>query len=252
MINHDSSNLFAASEDSAPIKYCPKSDVLKVHKSKTTQGPVNGNSTSERVFYSCTVCPYSCHDYQSCHNKHTATHENRPFKCHINDCKYTGAKQRNLQKHIRLMHDFQNWHLCPKCDYKARQKVSLDAHLVKHSQEKPFKCDICDFATTAQVYLHLHKKAAHSIDKPYKCKSCEKSFIKEQFLIRHIRTHTGEKPYKCDACPYAAQSKSNLDTHKKFKHSNERPFQCQLCSYATISNCYLKRHVKRMHPDSNN
>ena len=245
--NKNSSDLFAASKDTSP-----QSDVVEVHKSKTTQGPINSNSTSERVFYSCTVCPYSCHDYQSFHNKHTATHENKPFKCEMSGCKYAGVSMKNLNKHIRNMHDFQNWHLCSICDYKARQKVSLDAHFMKHSEEKPFKCDICDFATTSQEYVHLHKKATHSIDKPYKCKSCEKSFIKEQYLIKHTRIHTGERPYKCDTCPYTAKLQNHLDTHKKYKHSNERPFQCQFCSYATISNYELKKHVRRIHPGSNN
>ena len=252
MISHDSSDLFAASEDNAPITYLRKSDVLKVHKSKTTPVPVKSNSTSERVFYSCTECPYSCHDYQSCHNRHTATHENKPFKCEISGCKYAGATQRNLKAHIRNMHDFQNWHMCSKCDYKARQKLSLDAHFMKHSEEKPFKCDICDFATTSKEYLHLHKKAAHSIDKPYKCKSCEKSFIKEQCLIRHIRTHTGEKPYKCDACPFKAAQKIEVNQHIKYRHSNERPHQCQFCSYASVHLGNLNRHVKRKHHVTNN
>ena len=245
--NKNSSDLFAASEDT-----CPKSDVLEVHKSKTTQGPVNSNSTSERVFYSCTECPYSCHDYQSCHNKHTATHEDKPFKCEMSGCKYAGATMANLKAHIRSMHDFQNWHMCSICDYKARRKFLLDAHLAKHSEEKPFKCDICDFTTTLQVYLHIHKKAVHSIDKPYKCKSCEKSFIKEQGLIRHIRTHTAEKPYKCDACPYkTAYNKGDVITHKMYKHSYEKPLKCQFCLYACVQLRELNRHVRRMHHDLN-
>ena len=149
------------------------------------------------------------------------------------------------------MHDFQNWHMCSKCDYKARKKVHLDCHFLKHSEEKPFKCDICEFSAGSKGYLHLHKKAAHSIDKPYKCKSCEKSFIKEQFLIRHIRRHTGEKPYKCDACPYKAACKGDVKIHKKYKHSNERPHQCQFCSYASVQLRELKRHVRKIHHDLN-
>ena len=248
MISHDSSDLFAASEDNVPVKRrFSKSDVVEVPKSKFTQDKINSNSLSEKVLFSCMVCSYSCFNYQIKHNQHIATHENKLFKCEMSDCKYAGASMRNLKKHIKTMHDFRNWHMCSKCDYKARQKLSLDAHLVKHSQEKPFKCDICDFATTSQVYLQIHKKVAHSIDKPYKCKSCEKSFIKEQGLIKHIRTHTGEKPYKCDACPFKAAQKSEVNQHIKYRHSNERPHQCQFCSYASVLSRDLKKHVSRKH-----
>ena len=248
IVNHDTSDLFAASEDNALMRHCfPKSNVVEVPKSKSTQDKININSLSEKVLFSCMVCPYSCFNYQIKHKKHAATHKNKPFKCETSGCKYAGASIENLKKHIKYMHDFQDWHMCSKCDYKARQKVHLDVHLVKHSQEKPFKCDLCEFATTSKFNITRHKANLHSKDKPYTCKSCEKSFIQEQFLIRHTRIHTGEKPYKCDACPFKAALKGDVKTHKKYKHSNERPHQCQFCSYASAINSELKRHVRKKH-----
>ncbi|XP_077300957.1 uncharacterized protein LOC143921501 [Arctopsyche grandis] len=36
-------------------------------------------------------------------------------------------------------------------------------------------------------------------EKLYKCDMCGKTFARKNYLITHIRTHTGLKPYKCDS-----------------------------------------------------
>lgn len=50
------------------------------------------------------------------------------------------------------------------------------------------------------------------------CTYCGKTFVRRDNLKDHLRTHTGLRPFKCKLCPYAAKSKSNLNTHTRGKH----------------------------------
>ena len=94
-----------------------------------------------------------------------------------------------------------------------------------YAGEKPFKCDLCDYATTRRGNLRTHQRI-HTGEKPYQCEQCDKAFATKHKLTQHILVHTGEKPYKCDTCDYACNQQGNLKIHKKTcKHTvRKTPF----------------------------
>ncbi|XP_029731038.1 zinc finger protein 236 isoform X2 [Aedes albopictus] len=116
------------------------------------------------------------------------------------------------------------------------------------------KCEICalsfDCAYKLEQHVMTHFKNNEAVafvpsaDRPYKCTECHKRFKRKDYLLIHIRTHTGERRHKCDMCSSAFVHPSNLITHRKL-HSNERPFKCDLCPAAFKLYAGLKIHRKR-------
>ena len=62
---------------------------------------------------------------------------------------------------------------------------------MKHSGERPFKCDLCNYSASNAHHVRTHK-----------------------------RKHSGEKPFKCDQCDYAASRTDNLKVHKRNHQSD--------------------------------
>uniref|UniRef100_A0A182W1R6 Protein krueppel n=1 Tax=Anopheles minimus TaxID=112268 RepID=A0A182W1R6_9DIPT len=116
------------------------------------------------------------------------------------------------------------------------------------------KCEICAITFEDSVTLdkhmlcHFERKEAIAFvpqtDRPFQCTECHKSFKRKDYLLIHIRTHTGERRYKCDLCSSAFVHPSNLITHRKL-HSSERPYQCTLCGATFKLFAGLKIHRRR-------
>lgn len=54
----------------------------------------------------------------------------------------------------------------------------------------------------------------HENNKPYKCDICDKSYTKASLLKDHMTSHTGETPYKCRYCTLAFRTTSYRGIHE--------------------------------------
>ncbi|CAG5035381.1 unnamed protein product [Parnassius apollo] len=167
---------------------------------------------------------------------------------------------------------------CKECAYKTKRVKDIQTHLVIHSGDRPFQCEMCSNTFTQLSSLQTHKESAH---KEYKmeitCHFCGK-FVKGRVKVyRHLRSHTdakipcsicfkmlnkksyrphmqrhsGVKSYTCEKCASTFFTSAELCNHRRKVHKRqEYIFKCDLCEYKSNRSDTVKRH-KRKHTGTN-
>ncbi|XP_068204539.1 uncharacterized protein [Palaemon carinicauda] len=123
--------------------------------------------------------------------------------------------------------------VCHICGKVALSGSHLDSHMIRHSQEKPFKCPLCQkfFKRDYTVRKHIreihnanpnqfHPKSLTSsgrditVDLPYKCSICDKGFIYDTSLKAHTMFHMRESSMfsgECEEEVYECAVETNED-----------------------------------------
>lgn len=136
---------------------------------------------------------------------------------------------------------------CNYCSYVAKYPSVLKRHLVTHSDQKPFVCNICSTAVKRKCTLQQHYMNVHGIfpegTKRIECVECGFTSSSLQYLRRHMRTHSRDYGFECIICSKAFKFKGSLKKHMRV-HFEERGFNCRMCSKTFKSKTHLKRHMR--------
>lgn len=118
------------------------------------------------------------------------------------------------------------------CGLSFSTLVKYQNHVrLKHTFEKPFKCNECEKAYATSSCLSEHKRRAHT--EPIPCSSCLKVFPSADSLSRHFKLTHREKKFICEfeGCGKKFANPSLLKNHT-FVHSEQKKFQCKFCPHS--------------------
>ena len=206
--------------------------------------------------------------------------ETRPFKCGYEGCGKTYFKKHDLQRHfVSHIGDLQFRCYTGDCTGAIRycDKQALARHIhKKHTQERPYECDICNKRFLYSPNLSTHRRRVHSVkneqnqsrnpdpndrwivltgdkNKPFKCgyEGCYRHYTTKQALQRHLVTHTGSSRFRCylGECNGKIHYRDRhfLNRHIRTRHTFEKPFQCDICERRFGRKDRLKSHKNNMH-----
>ena len=234
--------------------------------------------------YRCDQCD-KVYKSQRTLNDHLIRHTGQRFPCTL--CDSILVSKRGLNDHIRKLHShgtklqtknrLAQRFKCTLCEKSYKHRDDLKVHLLWHSGQRPYECNVCLKKFYSRKILRRHCSYVHDKVKRYQvqrfqCNICDKRFTNSTSLKRHMYIHSAEKPFKCSLCPKGYTNKALLNQHlvshseqkgfpchvckrvfnwkydlKKHSwlHTTERPYRCSVCKKGFVQRHFLTKHIQK-------
>ncbi|CAL1536510.1 unnamed protein product [Lymnaea stagnalis] len=147
---------------------------------------------------------------------------------------------------------------CPHCPFTTASQAELKRHSGLHSDDKPFKCDVCQYSTRWACDLKKHRKSynhfptqvnreekekAEKIQSHgrFKCSHCSLFFQSLQNLLEHrVAEHIGRDVQQ----PLQAPQEQNEIDAARIKHPRKpiKQLQCPKCAFVCKNRQTMEKH----------
>ncbi|XP_043278452.1 uncharacterized protein [Venturia canescens] len=147
------------------------------------------------------------------HIKNTHIEKN-PTKCL--DCDEMFTSDVRLRHHMMIAHNrLEGTLTCPHCPKRFVNQLRLKTHMISHSEDRPYTCEICGFNLKTKIQLIKHHQNRHSDERPLQCRYCPWRCKQVSALVCHERTHTNERPYSCIVCRQRFKYLGDKNKHER-------------------------------------
>ena len=159
------------------------------------------------------------------------------------------TKDNNIDKIMWGMYEY----YCVECHFRTTSKSEFKVHSVEHPTVLQI-CQMCGYTTASKAQFLRHKKK-HSEDRKFKCHLCDYKARHNMSLIYHLKTHdcvklvNAKKGFKCEKCGFISDVKVELLKHIRLCCSASRKYVCDKCDYASKRKSDLNRHKMRRHKE---
>ncbi|GAB0093367.1 hypothetical protein DMENIID0001_084590 [Sergentomyia squamirostris] len=216
-------------------------------------------------------------------NYHRQCHSTENYGIMCPECKNTDFRNWNtLHTHLWREHQIDmELYSCEFCNFKTPILSRLkNTHVKIHSEERNFKCELCEkrFKNTKQLKNHRrihrsateqlpvrkcefcpatvvtgrqykkHLKAEHECPGGHTCGVCGKSMNSMAALKIHERKHSEGGMFSCNECDYTTHDYNAARRHR-MKHGTEKQYKCPFCGYTSIQSTTYRSHLVKMHPE---
>lgn len=139
----------------------------------------------------------------------------RNFRCRF--CYNLYSSLAVLNEHIKTRHA--TTYTCETCGKTFKVSSKYKAHVMQHSNPKPFVCHICNNRYASKAFLNEHLLKHEGLRK-HICQECGASFAQASHLAAHRHVH-GEKRHACPECGKKFNRRDNMKVHRK-RHFEEK------------------------------
>ncbi|XP_053694404.1 zinc finger protein 729-like [Sabethes cyaneus] len=169
---------------------------------------------SKKIEVSCDICGRQCQSEAilKLHKKRFHKSRKQPEGT---VCSICGQVYSNIYNHM-ITHSDERPFKCDLCPMGFRYKSQLNNHRAVHTKERAFLCRFegCDNRYAHSADRFRHERQVHMKIMPHSCSICSKSFGRDRDLRLHQRLHTGRKLYPCNKCNDSFDKLIDLKQHE--------------------------------------